>query len=82
MNKDIFEEKWKLIRGQTNGWWSLFSDDDLKKVDKAAVKRDKYVVLLQVKYGYTKPRAWEEINKRVTEYEVSLKRKTAPTPVK
>jgi hypothetical protein len=72
MNRDIFEEKWKEIRGQTQGWWSLFSDLDLTKVDKAPVKRDKYVVMLQVKYGFTRDGARAEIDKRVAEYEAGL----------
>ena len=67
MNKTIFEGKWKQIRGKSKQWWSLIND--LSRVDKAAVKLDKYVVLLQVKYGYTKQEAKEEINKRVAEYE-------------
>jgi hypothetical protein len=73
MNKDVFESKWKQIRSQTNAWWSLMSEEDLVKVDKAPVKRDKYVVMLQVKYGYTRQAAWEAIGKRVAEYEAGLK---------
>jgi hypothetical protein len=73
MNKDVFEEKWEQIRAQSRTWWSLFSEDDLVKVDKAPVKRDKYVVMLQVKYGYTRQHAWEEISKRVEAYEVGQK---------
>jgi uncharacterized protein YjbJ (UPF0337 family) len=69
MNKTIFEGKWKQIRGKSREWWSLINDLDLSRVDKAAVKLDKYVVLLQVKYGYTKQYAKEEINKRVAKHE-------------
>jgi uncharacterized protein YjbJ (UPF0337 family) len=69
MNKTIFEGKWKQIRGKSKEWWSLINDLDLSRVDKAAVKLDKYVVLLQVKYGYTKQYAKEEINKRVAKHE-------------
>ena len=69
MNKTIFEDKWKAIRGKSKEWWSLINDLDLSRVDKAAEKLDKYVVLLQVKYGYTKQFAKEEINKRVLELE-------------
>jgi hypothetical protein len=65
MNKTIFEGKWKVIRGKSKEWWSLINELDLSRVDKAAVKLDKYVVLLQVKYGYTKQYAREEINKRI-----------------
>src|SRR6266496_5098890 len=67
VNKDVFENKWEQIRTQPKVWWSLFSDDDLKKVENATIKRDKYAMMLRVKYGYTHERAREEINKRITD---------------
>jgi len=67
MNRNMFEGKWKEIRGNSTEWWSLINDIDLKRVDKAPLKLDKYVVLLQVKYGYTKKYAREEINRRIAE---------------
>ena len=67
--KDIFENKWDQIRAQSQGWWGLFSEDDLNKVAKAPVKRDKYAMMLRVKYGYTHERAREEINTHVTDLE-------------
>jgi len=69
MNKTIFEGKWKQIRGKSKEWWSLINDLDLSRIDKATEKLERYVVLLQVKYGYTKQFAREEINKRVIEQE-------------
>ena len=66
LNKDDFENKWQQIRAHSKAWWSLFSEDDLNKVEKATIKRDKYAMLLRVKYGYTHERAKEEINKRIT----------------
>ena len=63
MDKTIFEEKWTLIRGQINARWSLMVEYDLNKVDKAEVKFDKFVTMLQVKYGYTRQNAKEEIAK-------------------
>jgi hypothetical protein len=68
---DVFENKWEQIRAQSNVWWSLFSEDDLNKVAKSSVKRDKYAMLLRVKYGYTHERAGEEINERITALEIS-----------
>jgi len=62
--KSKFDQKWKLIRGQTVEWFSLLAEHDLKKVDKADDKLDKFVTMLQVKYGYTRQQAKEEINKR------------------
>jgi len=41
------------------------SEYDLVKVDKADVKFDKYVTMLQVKYGYTRQQAKMEISSRV-----------------
>jgi hypothetical protein len=61
--KSKFDEKWKLIRGQSMEWFSLMAEQDLKKVDKAEDKLDKFVTILQVKYGYSRQQAREEINK-------------------
>ncbi|HLO29676.1 MAG TPA: hypothetical protein VK249_11105 [Anaerolineales bacterium] len=71
VNKDVFENKWEQIRAQSKVWWGLFSEDDLNKVAKAPVKRDKYAMMLRVKYGYTQERAREEINKRITDLETN-----------
>lgn len=73
MNKDLFESKWKQIRGETTAWWSLMKDYDLIKVDKADIKFDKYVTMLQVKYGYTREQARREIGRHVLEYETEQK---------
>ena len=73
-HKSKFDEKWKLIRGQSTEWWSLMAETDLKKVDKAENKLDKFVTILQVKYGYTRQQAMEDINKRwVTFYRANNK---------
>ncbi len=69
MNKDIFEGKWKQIRSQTPKWWSLMGSHDLEKIDKAEVKYDRYVTLLQVKYGYTRDQARKEFARRFAEFE-------------
>lgn len=73
INKAIFEEKWDLIRGQINSRWSLMAETDLNKVDKADVKFDKFVTMLQVKYGYTRQIAREEVGKLWAEYETANK---------
>ena len=31
MNRDIFEGKWKEMRGQVKEWWGELTDDDLDK---------------------------------------------------
>ena len=63
MNKALFEENWKQIRSQSTQRWSLIAEHDLVKVDKAEVKFDKFVTMLQVKYGMTRELAREEINR-------------------
>lgn len=63
MNKALFEENWKEIRSQSTQRWSLIAEHDLVKVDKAEVKFDKFVTMLQVKYGMTRELAREEINR-------------------
>ena len=79
MNKDVLEGKWKQIRGEAKGWWGKLTDDDLER---AGGKFDVLAGLLQEKYGYTRERAADEIDKHVTEYEAKLKSKTQPAPVK
>jgi uncharacterized protein YjbJ (UPF0337 family) len=62
MNKDVFEGKWKEMRGQIKEWWGKLTDDDLDRVEG---KTDQFIGLLQQKYGYTKEYAQEEINRRL-----------------
>jgi len=73
VNKTIFEENWSLIRGVINAKWSLMVEYDLNKVDKAEVKFDKFVTMLQVKYGYTRQEARDKIGMLWTEYEANNK---------
>jgi uncharacterized protein YjbJ (UPF0337 family) len=61
MNNNVFEGKWKQIRGQAKVWWGKLTDDDLEKV---GGKFDQLIGLLQVKYGYTRQQAEEEYQKR------------------
>jgi uncharacterized protein YjbJ (UPF0337 family) len=79
MNKDIFEGKWKQIRGEARAWWGKLTDDDL---DRAGGKFDALAGLLQEKYGYTRERAAEEIDQRMAAFEARLKEKPAPAPEK
>jgi uncharacterized protein YjbJ (UPF0337 family) len=60
MNNDVFQGKWKQIRGQVKVWWGKLTDDDLDKVNGGY---DKFIGLLQEKYGYTRQQAEEEFEK-------------------
>lgn len=71
LNKVVFEENWKIIRTQSTARWSLMADFDLSKVDKADDKYGRFVTMLQVKYGYTRQQAREEVNKLWMEHEAN-----------
>jgi uncharacterized protein YjbJ (UPF0337 family) len=62
MNQDVFEGKWKEMRGQVKEWWGKLTDDDLEQV---GGKADQMIGLLQQKYGYTKEHAEKEFNRRL-----------------
>ena len=68
MNEDIFEGKWKQMRGNVREWWGKLTDDDF---DRVAGKKDKLLGVLQERYGYTRERAEDEVNRRVREYETA-----------
>jgi uncharacterized protein YjbJ (UPF0337 family) len=76
MNKDVFEGKWKQMRGEAKLWWGKLTDDDL---DKVGGQFDVFAGLLQQKYGYSREQAEEEIEKQMNEYETRLKN-SMPNP--
>ena len=60
------EGRWKQMRASAKEWWDKLTDHDL---DRVAGKRDHLVGALQEKYGYTREKASEEIDRRVKEYD-------------
>jgi uncharacterized protein YjbJ (UPF0337 family) len=75
MNKDIFEGKWKQLRGEIRGWWGKLTDND---VDKINGRFDVFIGLLQERYGYTHEQAEDELDKQLKEYQIWLKKKGLP----
>jgi uncharacterized protein YjbJ (UPF0337 family) len=71
MNKDVLEGKWKQIRGEAKSWWGKLTDDDLER---ANGKIDVLAGLIQQKYGYSRQRAADEIDKHVMQYKAGLKK--------
>jgi len=55
---------WKQIRGKAKTWRGKLTDEDLDSIDG---KYDQLLGKLQVRYGFTKKKAAQEINKRLTE---------------
>lgn len=66
MNRNITEGKWKLMRGQIKATWGKLTDDDLEKI---AGNYEKFIGLLQERYGYNRERAEEEVKRQVAEHE-------------
>jgi uncharacterized protein YjbJ (UPF0337 family) len=59
MNEDIFEGRWKQIKGDVKRTWGKLTDDDL---DRAEGNRDKLVGSLQERYGWERNRAEKEFD--------------------
>ena len=58
MNTDIFEGKWKQLKGKVKTRWGKLTDDDLDVVEGHSM----YLAgKLQEHYGITKEKAEEEI---------------------
>jgi uncharacterized protein YjbJ (UPF0337 family) len=71
MNDDILEGKWKQAKGQVRNWWGKLTDDD---VDRLTGKTEQLVGKLQERYGWTKERANDEINRRLREMDADSTR--------
>lgn len=59
MNQDVFKGKWKQLRGRAKQIWGDLTDDELAQVDG---DYDRFVGVLQTKYGYSKAEAQEKID--------------------
>jgi uncharacterized protein YjbJ (UPF0337 family) len=70
MNSDIFEGKWKQVRGEIKNWWGKLTDDD---IDMAEGNYDKFLGILQERYGYSRAQAEAEIEQRFTAYESKVR---------
>ena len=64
MNEDVWQGKWKQMRGHAKEWWGKLSNDD---IDRVKGKGDVLLGLLQEKYGYTRSEAKHEIARRVAD---------------
>jgi uncharacterized protein YjbJ (UPF0337 family) len=63
MNRDIIGGKWQQIRGKVKEEWGKLTDDDLKVVEG---KFDKLAGLIRERYGYTKEKAEQELDRFCT----------------
>jgi uncharacterized protein YjbJ (UPF0337 family) len=65
VNQDSLAGKWKQMRGDLKSWWGKLTDDDLEWI---GGQKDKLIGALQERYGYTRERAQQEIERRFQEY--------------
>jgi uncharacterized protein YjbJ (UPF0337 family) len=59
MAGDVFEGRWKQMKGEVKRQWGKLTDDDL---DQAEGNREKLVGALQERYGWEKSRAQTEFD--------------------
>jgi uncharacterized protein YjbJ (UPF0337 family) len=59
-NDDVFEGRWKQIKGDAKRFWGNLTDDDL---DRSEGNRDKLVGALQERYGWEKSRAESDFDR-------------------
>src|SRR5919109_215098 len=78
-NPDIFEGRWKQMRGELRSWWGRLTNDDLEQI---GGQQDKLIGRLQERYGYTRERAQQEVERRLQEYRVRMEssRPSGTTP--
>lgn len=78
MNRDIFDGKWKQVRGAIQQRWNDLTDEDL---DQLHGRYDQFVGLLQEKYGHTRERAEKEIQNRLSHFNWEETAEAAKTQV-
>jgi uncharacterized protein YjbJ (UPF0337 family) len=65
MNQDIFAGQWRQLRGELRSWWGKLTDED---VDKIGGQKDQLIGTIQEKYGYTREKAQQEVERRLQAY--------------
>jgi uncharacterized protein YjbJ (UPF0337 family) len=66
MNTDIFEGKWRQLKGEVRKRWGQLTDDEIEEMEG---RQEKLIGKLQEKYGYTRVRAEQEVNDFLLELE-------------
>ena len=73
MNDDILFGKWKQVKGNVRQWWGKLTDDD---IDRMTGKSEELAGKLQERYGWSRDQAFNEINRRLREYDTEHARPT------
>ena len=72
MNEDVLNGQWKQAKGHVREWWGKVTDDD---VDRINGKSEQMVGVLQERYGWTRERAQQEMDKRLGSLKTAVKPK-------
>ncbi len=67
-NWDLVEATWRQWRGQALEWWGRLTESEWTEIDG---DREKLLGLLQLKYGWTRVEAEQEIAARFAEFGLS-----------
>jgi uncharacterized protein YjbJ (UPF0337 family) len=73
MNEDVLNGQWKQAKGHVREWWGKVTDDD---VDRINGKTEQLVGVLQERYGWTRERARQEMDKRLASLKAAEKPKS------
>jgi uncharacterized protein YjbJ (UPF0337 family) len=65
MNRDIVAGKWQQVRGKVKEEWGKLTDDDLTT---AEGKFEKLSGLIRERYGYTREKAEDELERFYKKY--------------
>lgn len=65
MNDDILRTRWKDMKSQLPIWWTRLTAEDVEKI---AGRHEELVKMLQVRYGFPRDRAENEIAQRLDEF--------------
>lgn len=65
MDTNILKGKWNQIKGDIKMKWADLTDNDLTRVEGS---EDKLVGILQEKYGYSREKAKQEVQKFMNRY--------------
>jgi uncharacterized protein YjbJ (UPF0337 family) len=64
-SSDPLAGQWEQMRPQLRSWWDRLTEADLVQI---GGQRDRLISLVQQRYGYTRERAQQEVDRRLQEY--------------
>jgi uncharacterized protein YjbJ (UPF0337 family) len=64
-NPDPWTGQWEQLRPQLRSWWDRLTEADLGQI---GGQKDRLVSLVQQRYGYTRDRAQQEVDRRLQAY--------------